>query len=287
MFKVSKSTCKISPSIETEDAYSAGDENSTDPLRSSAGSVGLERYQNNFNETQTSLHSNPTFHDDLMQQNATSPMLGNSLKVFSRPKIDLSSYVDITSDSNYDSKATEILTDFAYFFELKTNPGKLQEFEELTCEVVEQFGHDQALLRVLKSYGWNGKSFRPTDSSLVDINSLIQSLNNLYLANRLPQENQTLKISHESEVDSLIAFLPNILLRCFDSQLDVSQIEVMSASFEGVVMLADISGFSKFSAQMCSQGVKGLNDLHVATSELLGLFIKLIYSFGGDGKSLL
>jgi hypothetical protein len=51
-------------------------------------------------------------------------------------------------------------------------------------------------------------------------------------------------------------------------------------------MLADISGFTKFSGAMCSKGVSGLDDLREATNGFLGHFVKLVYEFEGDGLSL-
>jgi class 3 adenylate cyclase len=47
-------------------------------------------------------------------------------------------------------------------------------------------------------------------------------------------------------------------------------------------MLADISGFSQFSGDMCSKGVNGLDTLHTATNEFLGHFVDVVYRFKGD-----
>jgi hypothetical protein len=52
-------------------------------------------------------------------------------------------------------------------------------------------------------------------------------------------------------------------------------------------MLVDISNFSKYSASMCSQGMKGLDELRKATSGLLGLFVKSVYEHDGDGKKII
>ena len=64
-------------------------------------------------------------------------------------------------------------------------------------------------------------------------------------------------------------------------------------------MLADISGFSSFSAAMCSNGgittiitiisydwliVSGLDALREVTNGFLGHFIKTVYQYEGDGK---
>eukprot|EP00981_Chlorochromonas_danica_P015276 scaffold11522_cov239-Ochromonas_danica.AAC.3 len=47
-------------------------------------------------------------------------------------------------------------------------------------------------------------------------------------------------------------------------------------------MLADISGFSKFSGAMCQKGVSGLDDLREATNVFLGALVKTVYEFQGD-----
>lgn len=49
-------------------------------------------------------------------------------------------------------------------------------------------------------------------------------------------------------------------------------------------MLVDISGFSKFSAAMCSNGVSGLDDLREVTNGFLGHFVKIVYQYDGDGE---
>ncbi len=60
--------------------------------------------------------------------------------------------------------------------------------------------------------------------------------------------------------------------------------KVNSFSFNGACMLVDISGFSKFSAAMCSNGVSGLDDLREVTNGFLGHFVKIVYQYDGDGK---
>jgi hypothetical protein len=62
--------------------------------------------------------------------------------------------------------------------------------------------------------------------------------------------------------------------------------EVRSITFTGACMLADISGFSKFSGAMCLKGVSGLDELREATNGFLGHIVKTVYEFNGDGKSV-
>jgi hypothetical protein len=51
-------------------------------------------------------------------------------------------------------------------------------------------------------------------------------------------------------------------------------------------MLADISGFTKFSSSMCRKGVRGLDDLREVTNGFLGYFVKIVYEHKGDGMNL-
>jgi hypothetical protein len=67
----------------------------------------------------------------------------------------------------------------------------------------------------------------------------------------------------------------------------VAAAHVRSITFTGACMLADISGFSKFSGAMCSKGVSGLDDLREATNGFLGHIVKIVYDFHGDGELLI
>lgn len=70
-----------------------------------------------------------------------------------------------------------------------------------------------------------------------------------------------------------------------NSEAALAAAEVRSITFTGACMLADISGFSKFSGAMCSKGVSGLDELREATNGFLGHIVKTVYEFNGDGKS--
>ena len=49
-------------------------------------------------------------------------------------------------------------------------------------------------------------------------------------------------------------------------------------------MLVDISGFTKLSAALCTQGSTGLDSLHSAINGYLGKCVEIVYAHGGDGK---
>jgi hypothetical protein len=85
--------------------------------------------------------------------------------------------------------------------------------------------------------------------------------------------------------DQILSFCPNTLLDNLPEQpLNSNSTNTHSFAFHGACMLADISGFSKFSATMCSKGVLGLDELREATSVFLARIVDIVYEFDGDGK---
>ena len=56
-----------------------------------------------------------------------------------------------------------------------------------------------------------------------------------------------------------------------------------SVPFYGTCMLVDISGFTKLSAALCTQGSTGLDSLHSAINGYLGKCVEIVYAHGGDG----
>jgi hypothetical protein len=87
-----------------------------------------------------------------------------------------------------------------------------------------------------------------------------------------------------TNADYVRSFCPNLLLSHLSTRPPEDIMQVSCTSFEGACMLADISGFSKFSGAMCSLGLAGLDDLHTATNEFLGHFVDIVYQYRGDGK---
>lgn len=79
----------------------------------------------------------------------------------------------------------------------------------------------------------------------------------------------------------LKSYCPDIVLSKLYRRKD-TQIEVEAKAARGACLLADISGFTKLSGQLCSNGVRGLDDLRQVTSNFLSRFISLVYAFGGD-----
>jgi hypothetical protein len=85
------------------------------------------------------------------------------------------------------------------------------------------------------------------------------------------------------------SYCPNILLTVLArlGRLGGVDISVDSTFIGAACILADISGFSKLSGELCQQGANGLELLHHATSGFLSDFVNLIYSYHGDGTYIL
>jgi hypothetical protein len=196
----------------------------------------------------------------------------------------------------------------------------LQEFEKLIAEQLARCPDDIDLLTVLKDNGWSCARFVSKAGGDFDPNRLSLALKNLYLRTNLQEQvkikpntarttsshgvvSQTLAaLLHaytsgssanggkfgRTEARLTCSFLPDILLSHICRQVDDGEeLGVGSIAITGACMLVDISGFSKFSGELCSKGLTGLDDLHKATNGFLGRFVDAVYQYKGDGKSLL
>lgn len=80
----------------------------------------------------------------------------------------------------------------------------------------------------------------------------------------------------------LKSFCPDIVLSKLYRRRETN-VSVEGKTARGVCLLADISGFTKLSGELCSKGVEGLDALRQATSSFLSQFISTVYYFDGDG----
>ena len=55
-----------------------------------------------------------------------------------------------------------------------------------------------------------------------------------------------------------------------------------STFFDGVCMLADISGFTRLSGTFCERGKDGIDQLQLVVNGYLGQLVKIVYAYGGD-----
>jgi hypothetical protein len=74
--------------------------------------------------------------------------------------------------------------------------------------------------------------------------------------------------------DQYLTFCPNIITRLIDRR------EMMTT---GCCMLADISGFTKLSSNLCKEGPSGIDALRIIINHSFASFVDIIHQFGGDG----
>jgi hypothetical protein len=155
-----------------------------------------------------------------------------------------------------------------------------KEFNALTSKIYSQISHQdthEQLRAVLIEHGFTTKhGWRPHD---VDVGGLLQAFSNIYIAEKAkhtPVHDAHIKIKNIQA----LTFCPNILFSNFPHEFKP---EPCSISVQSAVLLADISGFSKFAGEMCLRGAKGLDVLHKVTSDFLGHFVHTVYDFDGDG----
>lgn len=154
----------------------------------------------------------------------------------------------------------------------------LRKFESLTREFLVRFSvqAQSRLSFLLRENGWEGSKY----NNSMDSSTLYASLLSLY-------SNYNIEISkyNISNKGNLIkSFCPTLLL---EDLMDISsKKESLSAwkhDFDGVCMLADISGFTKLAAAYSAEGAAGLDKLHETTTFFLGQFVEQVYSYEGDG----
>lgn len=165
------------------------------------------------------------------------------------------------------------------------------EFEHLTAMCMLTI-RDPELVRVLKECGWTGNRYITPSGGRWDVDFVIQALSNYYLkctnmavlssVNHFSVQTSTGR--HRSTFDNISPFCPELVIEAL--RLKGGEIRrPFKHPFVGACMLADISGFSAYSGQMCSKGVTGLDELRSVTNGLLGHFVRTVYEFGGDGKA--
>jgi hypothetical protein len=156
-----------------------------------------------------------------------------------------------------------------------------REFSTLTKTVHERLTRQQAgneLLSVMKYYKYNVDAGWP---ETVNIDKLYNQLSTLYLSEQTKADEDNDVASMKVKNVESLSFCPNVRFSNFPPEFACKP---CVSVFDGAVLLADISGFSKFAGEMCTRGAKGLDVLHKVTSGFLGHFVQTVYDFDGDGK---
>lgn len=150
----------------------------------------------------------------------------------------------------------------------------------LTASLLTE-SNDSPLHDLLKRCGWDtiNSCFDPK----VDLEKLLNSLRKLTA--RRDYRASLLRASQVGLRNTIKSFASDMLMaHVLDKKLylDEVNLEPFSFFFDGVILLADISGFTRLSGHFCSNGRVGIDQLQQATNGYLGELVNLIYAYGGD-----
>lgn len=151
---------------------------------------------------------------------------------------------------------------------------------ELTVSVLAETS-DSSLLVSLKKCGWNETEHCFNDT--VNIETLSNYLRKIIL--RRNNKLSTLRASQVGHRNTIKSFAPDLLMiytleKGFHTHS--AELEPFSVVFDGVCLLADISGFTRLSGKYCEDGRNGIDQLQQATNGYLGQLVKIVYAYGGD-----
>lgn len=171
-----------------------------------------------------------------------------------------------------------------YFLDSKKGVLQSAELDQLLTKIsasVLKETSDFSLLNCLKKCGWN-ELYSCYDHP-VDIEIL-----SAYLRKIIEKRDNKLSTLRSSQVgirNTIKSFAPDMLMMYTMEQsfhIDSVQLAPFSVFFDGVCLLADISGFTRFSGKFCKNGRDGIDQLQQATNGYLGNLVKIVYSYGGD-----
>jgi hypothetical protein len=169
------------------------------------------------------------------------------------------------------------------------NEATWNDFSTMTATVFNKAGTDSVAGNVRKVlielgysplHGWRRNTVQ-------QVSLMFQKFSTLYLKSSsfASQMSATYYRKDVGNLDAL-TFCPDSLFSvCVSESVDAPQLA--SEQLQAAVLIADISGFSKFAGRMCLQGAKGLDMLHKVTNEYLGRFVHAVYAHRGDGKLFL
>ena len=147
---------------------------------------------------------------------------------------------------------------------------------------------DSAFADLLKAYGWSTDHHEyrnkddPDQAIDVDVGNLIADLKKLTMKRTTKQS--TLRASQVGVRNTIKSFAPDLLMiytleEMFHTQKTLTP---YSTFFDGVCMLADISGFTRLSGKFCERGKDGIDQLQQVVNGYLGQLVKIVYAYGGD-----
>ena len=157
----------------------------------------------------------------------------------------------------------------------------LQRLNVATTDILEN-SYDSALHVLLNRNGWDEStsSFKPSE---LDIETLTSSLR-LFIERRRNKASAS-RASQVDVTNRIKSFAPDLLMNYTlerNARNEKRKLEPFSIFFDGVCLLADISGFTRLSGKFCEGGRDGIDQLQQVVNGYLGQLVKIVYAYGGD-----
>ena len=182
--------------------------------------------------------------------------------------------------------ANDVLSPKALIHFLETNKSKsdknlvIEGLTVLTAKVVENF-NDPAFHFMLEKNGWTDQSSTYT----VDLNLESFTVNLRQYVERREKNVLSIRASEMDCKNRIKSFAPDMLMTyTLENKFHLKGTKLcpFSIFFDGVCLLADVSGFTRLSGKFCEGGKDGIDLLQQVVNGYLGQLVKIVYAYGGD-----
>lgn len=151
----------------------------------------------------------------------------------------------------------------------------------LTTQCIENEKYSTNFEQIVVSHGWT--SLHGWLTPFADFDCVLRSLGNYYFS-LYSKPSQRLPPIANSEISveelDIMTFCSDTLLSCLCTSTESSN----HLSHKATLLVAEISGFSRFGSYQYHKGASGLNFLHVAMKNFFGRIVDIVYEHGGDGN---
>jgi hypothetical protein len=164
--------------------------------------------------------------------------------------------------------------------QLQLNATEIQGLNDLTQAVLEA-SNDSPLHDLLDKCGWDKNEKQFDDTMRIDV--LMNGLHRLHGSRK--ENNDELRVSQVGQRNTTKSFAPDMLMRyTLEKGMHTrsKELEPFSVFFDGVCLLADISGFTRLSGKFCEGGKDGIDKLQQVVNDYLSQLVKTVYAYGGD-----
>ena len=154
----------------------------------------------------------------------------------------------------------------------------IPRLNSLIAAVLEETSDSGLQDLLVDTYGWKGEFNLKLDvgTLLADLKKLTMKRSNIV---------STLRASQVGVRNTIKSFAPDMLMiYTLEEQFHTRdrQLTPYSTFFDGVALLADISGFTRLSGTFCDRGKDGIDQLQQVVNGYLGQLVKIVYMYGGD-----